>query len=97
MNDLIPATPTLQVDNDTVRITRWHLPPGSETGAHVHEYDYVVVPIKAGTLTIIEDDGSRVAAPLGVGESYFRRAGVSHNVTNIGQDPIVFVEVEIKS
>jgi mannose-6-phosphate isomerase-like protein (cupin superfamily) len=91
-----PAHPHQQEDNDRVRITRWHLPPGSETGHHVHEYDYAVVPIEAGTLSIVEDDGSVVEAPLRAGESYFRRAGVSHNVTNRGSGDIVFVEIEIK-
>ena len=91
-----PAEPTTQEDNDRVRGTRWHLPPGSETGHHVHEFDYVVVPVEPGTLSIIEDDGSVVEAPLRVGESYFRRAGVSHNVTNQGETAIVFVEVEVK-
>lgn len=92
-----PAEPTLQEDNDRVRVTRWHLPPGSETGHHVHEYDYVVVPVSPGILSIVEDDDSITTAELNTGQSYFRRAGVSHNVTNQGSDDIVFVEIEIKT
>ena len=93
---LTPAEGTQQSDNPRVRVTRWHLPPGSETGHHVHEYDYVIVPVKAGTLTIILDDGLVTEAPLTAGQSYFREAGVSHNVTNRGATDIVFVEVEVK-
>ena len=93
---MIAATSELQSDNARARVTRWTLPPDSETGHHVHEYDYVIVPVVAGTLSIIEDDGSQVEAPLAAGVSYFRQAGVSHNVTNRGTGEIVFVEVELK-
>lgn len=93
---LAPATPTQQDDNDRVRITRWHLPPDSETGHHVHEYDYVVVPLVTGALSVVQDNGEIVEAPLTPGGSYFRRAGVSHNVTNRGAADVVFIEVELK-
>lgn len=96
MADLVQAEGRQQSDNARVRVTRWHLPPGSETGHHVHEYDYVVVPVEAGTLTIVEDDGSITEAPLTAGVSYFREAGVSHNVTNRGETDIVFIEIEVK-
>ena len=91
-----PATSTLQEDNDRVRVTRWDFPPGTETGHHVHEFDYVVVPVIAGTTTIYDDDGSVTEAPLSMGHSYFRNAGVSHNVTNQSDGPIAFVEIEVK-
>ena len=93
---LRPATATVQEDNDRVRVTEWHLPPGSETGAHVHEMDYVIVPVAAGTLTIYDDTAGQVESPLTVGQSYFRRAGVSHNVTNQGESDIRFIEIELK-
>ena len=35
--------PTVQIDAPEVRVTEWRLPPGSATGHHRHEYDYVVV------------------------------------------------------
>lgn len=85
----------MQEDNERVRITRWHLPPQSETGHHRHEYDYAIVPITGGALTITEGGGQR-EFPLSPGTSYFRRAGVEHNVQNLGKDDIVFVEVEVK-
>jgi len=93
---LIPAVSQLQEDNNRVRVTRWQLPPASETGHHVHEYDYVIVPVTPGTLSVVQDDGTVVQAPLETGVSYFRAAGVSHNVTNQGDADIVFLEVEVK-
>src|SRR5690606_7307755 len=34
------AVPTVQIDNDRVRVTEWRFAPGAETGFHVHEMDY---------------------------------------------------------
>lgn len=96
MTSLAPATPVPQHDTDRLRITEWRLPPGTETGHHVHEFDYVVVPLTDGTLTIYDDAGGEVQAPLLAGQSYHRGAGVSHNVTNQGGAEIRFVEIEIK-
>lgn len=44
MTALPQAIPTVQVDNDRVRVTEWRFAPGAETGEHIHEMDYVVVP-----------------------------------------------------
>lgn len=92
---LVQADSRTQEENDRVRVTRWHLPPGSQTGPHVHAHDYVVVPLVTGTLTILDDDGVASTAPLKPGGSYFRRAGVSHNVTNQSDSDIVFIEIEL--
>ena len=90
-----PATPTIQSDTPEARVTEWRLPPGTATGHHRHEYDYVVVPMTTGVLTIIAAAG-RSEAPITAGQSYFRKAGVEHDVQNQTAREIVFVEVEIK-
>lgn len=90
------AIPTVQVDDDTVRVTEWHFPPGAETGGHTHEMDYVVVPMTTGDLTIEMHDGTIVASPLTAGKSYARKTGVAHNVINDNTFAFTFVEVEIK-
>ena len=43
-----PATPTVQIDNERVRVTLWRFAPGEATGWHRHECDYVVVPLVTG-------------------------------------------------
>lgn len=93
---LSPARPTALVENERVRVTRWDFPAGSETGHHVHEYDYVVVPVVPGKLVMINDAGERSESELTVGGAYARPAGVSHNVVNEGPGEVAFVEVELK-
>lgn len=92
---MIEATATTQAETGSVRVTRWDFPPRSHTGAHVHQYDYVVVPVTDGTLTITGSDGDVVEAPLGLGVSYTRSAGVAHDVANRTDAPIAFVEIEL--
>lgn len=94
--DLAMATGTVQNENERVRVMEWRFPPGSETGHHVHEYDYVVVPIVPGTLEMVSDDGSVTRSELKLGVSYVRPKGVSHNVINRGESEVAFVEVELK-
>ncbi|MBM3569735.1 MAG: cupin domain-containing protein [Alphaproteobacteria bacterium] len=91
----LAAIPTLQSDTPEARVTRWHLPPGSATGHHRHEFDYVIVPVICGTMTIVSAEG-RAPAKIEAGLSYFRKAGVEHDVLNETDRDIVFVEVEIK-
>ncbi len=93
---MISAKSEVQVDTREVRVTEWRLPPGSATGHHVHGMDYVIVPIVAGEMTIVAPDGGRSKAQLGVGKSYFRKAGVEHDVLNETGSEIVFLEVELK-
>lgn len=89
------AVPTRQVENDRVIVTEWRFAPGAHTGWHRHAYDYVVVPITSGALTL-ESAAGRSVSGLTAGRSYARQAGVEHDVINDGADEFVFVEIEIK-
>jgi quercetin dioxygenase-like cupin family protein len=91
-----PATPTVQIDNDTVRVTEWRFPPGTSTGWHRHEYDYVVVPMTTAKLSILTKDG-QASGDLVTGQAYTRQAGVEHEVVNENPFEVVFVETEIKA
>lgn len=93
---LSPAKATKLIENERVRVTRWDFPPQSETGHHVHEYDYVVVPVVAGKLVLVDDDGNRTENELTVGGAYNRSVGVSHNVINESDAPVAFIEIELK-
>jgi quercetin dioxygenase-like cupin family protein len=92
-----PATATVQVDDEHVRVVRWDFNPGAETGWHRHGFLYVVVPVTDGSLLIESPDGTTAAAELKAGRSYSRGAGVEHNVVNAGPAPLSFVETEVKA
>lgn len=89
------AESVLHIDADLVRVTEWRFHPGAATGHHRHGYDYVIVPLTAGTLRIVTASGE-VTAELTPGGAYFRKAGVEHDVINAGSEPLAFVEVELK-
>jgi len=91
-----PAQPTVQVDNERVKVTEWRFAPGAETGWHRHAYDYVVVPMTTGRLKLF--DGTRDSfAELMAGRSYYRPVGVEHNVINANDYEFTFVEIEFKT
>jgi len=92
----LSAKPSIQIDNDYVKVTEWFFPPNSETGMHIHDMDYVVVPMTTGNLTIESNDHNFSKANLISGQSYSREAGVHHNVINKNDFDFTFIEIEIK-
>ena len=44
----------------------------------------------------METPDGNVEAELEVGQPYFRNEGVEHNVINVGDDELVFIEIDIK-
>ena len=90
------AKSNLMIDNSKTRVTMWSFEIDDETGQHIHEYDYVVVPMKDGILKIVNEDNSITFSELKKGISYFREKGVSHNVINANKFQYSFIEIEIK-
>ncbi len=89
------AQSTVQIDNERARVTEWRFAPGDATGWYRHRYDYVVVPMRTGILRLETADGA-IEAELIAGRSYFRNAGVEHDVVNVNDHEFVFVEIEFK-
>ncbi|HEU0059707.1 MAG TPA: cupin domain-containing protein [Hyphomicrobiaceae bacterium] len=90
------AVPSVQIDNERVRVTEWRFAPGAETGEHVHAMDYVVVPLANGRLKIVSPAGEANFVELTQGVSYTRKAGVHHNVINANSFEYAFIEIELK-
>ena len=90
------AVPTVQVDNEMVRITEWRFAPGATTGHHRHEYPYVVVPMTTGRLALTSAAGA-TTGDLVTGQAYYRPAGAEHDVRNANAFEFVFVEIELKT
>jgi beta-alanine degradation protein BauB len=85
-----------QIENTRARVTRHKMSPGASTGFHRHEHDYVIVPITDGQMRVVEGDRETINE-LKAGVSYFRQAGVEHDVINGGDQDLIFVEIEILS
>jgi beta-alanine degradation protein BauB len=91
------AQATTAVDDDRVRITTWTFrADGEATGWHVHEYDYVVVPVSGGTFEVTAPDGSRREMIQQAGAPYLGTAGTEHDVVNASGGAAAFVEIELK-
>lgn len=96
MTERAAATSKVMVDNDRVRVTEWRFAPGAATGWHVHEMDYVITPVTSQPVDLVHGDGSTTRFEMQAGVSYFREAGVAHDVINAGGGELVFVETELK-
>lgn len=89
------AQPTVMVDNSRVRVTEWRFAPGTATGHHRHEFDYVVVPMTAGKLLIKHAAGESYNNIV-AGAPYYRESGAEHDVLNDTDDEVVFIEIEAR-
>ena len=89
------ANSKVLIKNDKVIVTEWSFEVGESTGQHVHQYDYVVIPMLDGDLKIIDKDNNETISKLTKGVAYYRDKGVDHNVFNNNDFPYSFIEVEM--
>ena len=54
----VPAVPTIQQEDTTVRMTRWDFSPGAATGWHTHGWPYFVVMLTDAVMKIEAPDGA---------------------------------------
>lgn len=85
----------IQLENEHFRVTQWTIEPGGVIPMHVHDYEYVVVPLVTGSMHVVQADGSEFEAELELGKSYSRPRGSEHRIENRHHSNVVtFVEVE---
>ena len=84
----------IQLENEHFRVTKWTIEPGDAIPMHLHEFEYVVVPLTTTTMHVTNADGTEIVAQLEHGVSYSRDAGAEHTVENRGEEAIAFIEVE---
>ena len=87
---------TILVDDARVRVTRFDFAPGAETGWHRHGHDYVITAVTDCPMLLEDPGGSTRRVVVPAGTAYRRSEGVEHNVINDGDQPMSFVEVELK-
>jgi hypothetical protein len=90
------ARSATSTDNDRVRVTTWTFQDGEATGPHVHEFDYIVVPITGGRFVITDRDGGVRESVQEAANPYLGHAGAAHDVVNRSGREAVFVEIELK-
>jgi beta-alanine degradation protein BauB len=95
MTERAQAVPRKLEESERVLVTEWTFPPGGQTGWHKHGMDYVVVYRTPASL-LIEHAQGETRLQLEAGHTYFRNAGVEHNVVNDSSNELVFVEIELK-
>lgn len=85
----------VQIESESVRVTKWTIQPSDSIPLHRHDNEYVVVPLSTGTMFAIDPHGVEMKAELSAGASYARSSGVEHSVENRSNDVVVFVEIEL--
>ena len=70
------------IDNDKVKVTEWNFEVGDSTGHHIHEYNYIVIPMLDGELKIVDKDNNETISKLTKRGTCYRDIGVEHNVLN---------------
>jgi len=91
------ASGVTDIDDDQVRVTTWTFDgEGDATGPHVHEYDYVVVPITGGRFTVVDSEDATREMTQEPASPYRGVAGTAHNVISSTGSRVVFVEIELK-
>ena len=83
------------INNDKVKVTEWNFEVGDSTGHHIHEYNYIVIPMLDGELKIVDKDNNETISNLTKGGAYYREKGVEHNVLNNNNNPYSFIEIEL--
>jgi quercetin dioxygenase-like cupin family protein len=91
------ADSSTTIDDARVRVTTWTFADaGVSTGQHVHEYDYIVVPVTGGSFRVTDANGTVRELTQRGGTPYQGKAGTAHDVENVGL-PAIFVEIELKA
>ena len=89
------AKANVLIDNDKVKVTEWFLDVGDSTGHHIHEYNYIIIPMLDGELKILDKDNNATISKLTKGGAYYRGKGVEHDVINNNNFPYSFIEIEL--
>ncbi|NRB20904.1 MAG: cupin domain-containing protein [Rhodobacteraceae bacterium] len=90
------ATATQMIDDARVRVTRFDFAPGDQTGWHRHAMDYVITAVTDCHMRLELPGGELHDVVVPAGTAYRRAESVEHNVINIGETAMSFVEVELK-
>ena len=88
-----------QFENDQVRVWKTTIMPNEPLSMHGHASPRVVVSLKGGALTKVEQTGERSPIVLDTGKAYWLSQdppGALHGDINESNEPIEVMVIEIK-
>jgi hypothetical protein len=89
----------VQFENDQVRASKMKIMAHEEIGLHRDDYSQVVISLKGGKLTRLEEDGSMTDIDFPKGEAVYREADPLdqfHRSVNKTCKPIELIVIELK-
>ena len=65
------ASANIQIDNERIRVTEYSFNRNEETGFHIHQWDYVVIPQTNAKLLLVDEHLFETTSTLVKGEPYY--------------------------
>jgi len=91
---------TVQFENNQVRVLKIKIMAHEVSVLHRDEYPHIVIPLKGGTITRLEVDGSMTDVDFPEGKVIFRKTdpvGEFHRSINNTSNPIELIIVYLKT
>ena len=82
-------------ENGAVKVIDARLPVGVVTLYHTHSADNVPVVIRGGRMTVQPLGGTPQPTTPRTGDASVARGGYTHQIANVGAEPLHFLDVEI--
>jgi hypothetical protein len=89
----------VQFENDDVKVWRSIVVPNAPLTMHRHEHGRVIIPLRGGTMKIVEQSGASESHVWEAGKAYWLPAnapGTMHADVNAGDQPMEVMVVELK-
>jgi quercetin dioxygenase-like cupin family protein len=83
-------------ENPRMRVYRYELAPGAQSGSHTHARPYLLVAATPMNLRMTAPDGAAMAHAVKTGDLHWVEAPVTHTLVNDGPETGVLVEFELK-
>jgi quercetin dioxygenase-like cupin family protein len=86
----------LLLENEHVRVREIELPPGGSTGQHTHQVPELAYVFTEGTVKVTKPGEKPVIEHWPAGDARWRDAGVTHELTNAGDQPMRVLVIDVK-
>lgn len=84
-------------ENQFVRVIDAALPPGDTTLFHTHSRDNVPVAITSGRMRVQNLGAEASESPVEAGQVWFAKASYTHQIRNLSETALRFIDAEIVS